>query len=109
VRVADGPGHRPGRQAEHGSALDDRDGKGAAANGPLLGSNVLEDAGDTLRLTQDYTFNSSSTAAGVLLGRSANGRIDWKDARGRTLKEIQEAARPRCEDGKGTACAYSGH
>jgi hypothetical protein len=28
----------------------------------------------------------------VLLGRSANGRLDWKDATGRTLKEIQEAA-----------------
>jgi hypothetical protein len=27
----------------------------------------------------------------VLLGRSANSRIDWKDARRRTLKEIQEA------------------
>jgi hypothetical protein len=43
------------------------------------------------RLAQDYTFNSPSTAAGVLLGRSANGRTEWKDATGRTLKEIQNA------------------
>ena len=42
------------------------------------------------RLAQDYTFNSPSTAAGVLLGRSANGRIEWKDAKGRSLKESQE-------------------
>jgi len=25
----------------------------------------------------------------VVLGRSANGRIEWKDAKGRTLKELQ--------------------
>jgi len=27
----------------------------------------------------------------VVLGRSANGRIEWKAVDGRTLKEIQEA------------------
>jgi hypothetical protein len=58
----------------------------------LLDQGVLVDAGDVYRLSQDYTFNSPSTAAGVLLGRSANGRAEWKDAKGRTLKEIQEAA-----------------
>jgi len=43
------------------------------------------------RFTQDYSFSSPSTAAAVVLGRSANGRIEWKDAQGRTLKELQEA------------------
>jgi len=57
----------------------------------LLAQGVLEDVGTAYRLTQDYTFNSPSTAAGVLLGRSANGRQEWKDSRGRTLKEIQQA------------------
>lgn len=57
----------------------------------LLAQGVLEPAGPVYRLTQDYTFNSPSTAAGVLLGRSANGRTEWKDAKSRTLKEIQEA------------------
>lgn len=57
----------------------------------LLSQGVLEPAGSGYRMTQDYTFNSPSTAAGVLLGRSANGRTEWKDAKGRTLKEIQEA------------------
>lgn len=60
--------------------------------GSLLGKGVLVDDGDTYRLTQDYTFNSPSTAAGVLLGRTANGRIEWKDSKGRSLKEIQEVA-----------------
>ena len=44
-----------------------------------------------LVLTQDYTFASPSMAAGVLLGRTANGRTEWKDAKGRTLKKLQEA------------------
>ena len=57
----------------------------------LLGQGVFVDEGTHYRLTQDYTFNSPSTAASVLLGRSANGRTEWKDAQGRTLKDIQEA------------------
>jgi len=57
----------------------------------LVEKEVLRDVGSSLRLTQDYTFASPSTAAGVLLGRSANGRIEWKDAKGRTLREIQDA------------------
>ena len=39
--------------------------------------------------TQDYTFSSPSTVASVVLGRSANGRLEWKDAQGRALKMLQ--------------------
>jgi len=46
--------------------------------------------GNHYRFTQDYAFSSPSTAAAVVLGRSANGRIEWKDGLGRTLKELQE-------------------
>jgi len=58
----------------------------------LLASGVLVDQGNVFRLAQDYTFTSPSNAAGVLLGRSANGRTEWADASGRTLKAIQDAA-----------------
>lgn len=51
---------------------------------------VLVSRGDHLEFAQDYLFNSPSTAAGVVQGRSANGRIDWKDNSGRTLKAFQE-------------------
>lgn len=64
----------------------------AALRTQLIGSNVLVQSGAFLRLTTDWPFGSPSTAAGVLLGRSANGRIEWKDKSGKTLKEIQEAA-----------------
>jgi hypothetical protein len=39
-----------------------------------------------------YLFASPSLAAGVMLGRPANGRVEWKAADGRTLKDIQDAA-----------------
>jgi hypothetical protein len=43
----------------------------------------------TLRFTKDYEFTSPSTAAAVVLGRSANGWTEWKDAEGRTLDEVR--------------------
>lgn len=58
----------------------------------LVDAGVIAARGDQLVMTQDYVFGSPSTAAGVVLGRSANGRIEWKDKAGRTLKEIQEVA-----------------
>jgi len=56
----------------------------------LIKNGVLAKDGGHYRFTQDYAFSSPSTAAAVVLGRSANGRIEWKDAKGRTLKELQE-------------------
>lgn len=56
----------------------------------LLKNGVLIADGDAYRLSQDYVFTSPSTAAGVLLGSSSNGRDDWKAADGRSLKQLQE-------------------
>lgn len=55
----------------------------------LLGKSVLVSDGDYLRFTQDFRFASPSTAAGVLVGSAANGRLAWKTASGKTLKQIQ--------------------
>lgn len=57
----------------------------------LVKSGVLVPEGKKLRFTQDYTFSSPSQASAVVMGRSSNGRTDWKDASGRTLKSIQES------------------
>ena len=51
---------------------------------------VLRPDSDALVFTQDYRFNSPSTAAGVLVGGAANGRIAWKDENGRMLKALQD-------------------
>ncbi|CUU34820.1 MAG: GIY-YIG nuclease family protein [Armatimonadetes bacterium] len=57
----------------------------------LISQGVLLDKGTHFELTQDYLFNSPSMAAGVLLGRSANGLREWRECDGeRTLKELRK-------------------
>jgi len=57
----------------------------------LLKNGVLIQEANNLRFTQDYTFSSPSYASSVVLGRNSNGRTEWKDANGKTLKQLQEA------------------
>ncbi len=57
----------------------------------LIKSGVLIKDGDKLRFTQDHTFSSPSLASAVVLARPSNGRTDWKDISGKTLKELQMA------------------
>ena len=56
----------------------------------LLKQEVLIKKGNQYIFIQDYTFNSPSTAAGVIQARNSNGRIDWKDKSNKTLKQLQE-------------------
>lgn len=58
----------------------------------LIHKEVLVPIGDSLELAKDFVFGSPSLAAALLLGRSANGRTEWKDESGLTLKEIQDSA-----------------
>ena len=39
----------------------------------------------------DYIFTSPSLAASVVMGRSANGRTEWKTIDNRSIKDIEEA------------------
>jgi hypothetical protein len=57
----------------------------------LLKNGVLIQQDGKYSFTQDYTFSSPSLASSVVLGRPSNGRTDWKDAAGTTLKAIQQA------------------
>lgn len=43
-------------------------------------------------LTEDILFGSSSTAAGFITGTSVNGRNEWKNESGISLKAIEEGA-----------------
>jgi hypothetical protein len=61
----------------------------------LLEQGVIATDGANYVFKQDHGFNSPSTAAGVILGRSANGRVEWKLNNGTTLKEIQAATADR--------------
>jgi hypothetical protein len=58
----------------------------------LVEQGVLATNGQHFIFTQDHVFNSPSTAAGVVLGRSENGRTAWKSKNGSTLKELQTKA-----------------
>lgn len=58
----------------------------------LLRQGVMRVDRASFLFTQDYVFASPSTAAGVILGRNSNGRIEWKDAQGRSLKDLQASA-----------------
>ncbi len=57
----------------------------------LQEQNIVIADGTGFKMAQNYTFRAPSIAAGVLLGRATNGRTDWKDKNGRTLKKIQDA------------------
>lgn len=56
----------------------------------LLDDGVMVAETKGYRFAQDYVFSSPSQAAATVLGRSSNGRTDWKDQQGRTLKKLQE-------------------
>lgn len=57
----------------------------------LCEEGVLVDNGNGLRrFKQDYAFSSPSAAAAMIVGRAANGRIDWKvEGTGQTYGEWQ--------------------
>ena len=57
----------------------------------LKDQGVIVTNGQHYVFTQDRVFNSPSTAAAAILGRTANGRIEWKAQNGTPLKELQAA------------------
>lgn len=54
----------------------------------LLDDNILQQKNGLYVFTEDFVFGSPSAAAGVVLGRSANGWTAWKDKEGKTIDEI---------------------
>ena len=55
----------------------------------LIDEGVLLDKGEYFEFTDDYIFSSPSTAAVMVMGRSANGLTEWKNKEGKTLKEFE--------------------
>ncbi|RYG71112.1 DUF4357 domain-containing protein [Lentibacillus lipolyticus] len=54
----------------------------------LLNKGLLVNREDgALYLVDDYTFSSASTAAALVMGRSANGLTEWKTASGEMLRD----------------------
>jgi hypothetical protein len=59
----------------------------------LINEGVLVAKGDYYEFPDDYIFSSPSTAASIVLGRNANGLVEWKHKGGRTLKEFESNER----------------
>lgn len=64
----------------------------------LIASGKLRVSGTVYEFVEDVLFSSPSTAAAVVMGRSANGRTEWKSASGVTLKKIEEMEVGNAED-----------
>lgn len=56
----------------------------------LIEDKVIKKEQEDMKFTQDYLFSSPSAAAMIVLGRSANGLIEWKTAEGKKLKDIEK-------------------
>lgn len=53
----------------------------------MLAKNIINQ--DFVFVT-DYMFTSPSLAAGIVMGRNANGRTEWKTTTGKSIKDIEE-------------------
>lgn len=60
----------------------------------LAEQGVFTNDGQGLFLSQSYEFNSPSQAAVMLLARTANGLVEWKDASGLSLREHRQRQVP---------------
>lgn len=55
----------------------------------LISEGVIVKENDNLIMKRDYLFCSSSSAAMIIMGRSANGLTEWKMKSGKTLQDFE--------------------
>jgi hypothetical protein len=58
----------------------------------LLKSGVVQEQGDNIIFAKDHLFKKPSPAAVALMGRTANGWLEWKSAEGKTLDALKRQA-----------------
>jgi hypothetical protein len=56
----------------------------------LIENKIIVKVEDKLIFKSDYLFSSPSAAAMVIMGRSANGLLEWKDSFGKVLRDIEK-------------------
>jgi hypothetical protein len=57
----------------------------------LIEASVMEERGENVVFLKDHLFGSPSAAACALLGRTANGWLEWKRSDGATLHALKRA------------------
>jgi len=55
----------------------------------LIDNGTIVKVGEKLKFINDYLFSSPSAAAMVIMGRSANGLMEWKNTSGQILRDIE--------------------
>ena len=55
----------------------------------LIDDGILKNKDEYLEFVEDNIFSSPSTAAAIVMGRAANGLIEWKKKDGTTLKDFE--------------------
>jgi len=55
----------------------------------LIEQGILKRENNVYVFTSNYIFSSPSASSAVVLGRSANGWLEWKYQDGRTLDEVK--------------------
>ena len=55
----------------------------------LVSEGIMAAVSSMLEFTRDHLFASPSSAACILMGRPANGWIEWKAANGKTMDEVK--------------------
>jgi hypothetical protein len=55
----------------------------------LIKQGVIKNREDKLIFKDDYLFSSPSSAAAIVMGRSANGLTEWKLKDGKILKAVE--------------------
>ncbi|HEX4121963.1 MAG TPA: DUF4357 domain-containing protein [Verrucomicrobiae bacterium] len=74
-----------GRKEDPPSAEDQSAGQ---AEITLLAAGIVCEDGDSVVFQEDHLFRSPSIAASALLGRTANGWVEWKNKDGTTLDTV---------------------
>lgn len=55
----------------------------------LIDKGIMALSGDVYEFKEDYIFSSPSSAAVIIMGRNANGPLEWKLPTGQTLREFE--------------------
>jgi len=55
----------------------------------LIDKDIFKQEGTVYKFTSNYMFTAPSGAAGVVLGRTANGWVEWKYQAGNILDEVK--------------------
>lgn len=75
-----------GRRANVASIAGTADERGRRK---LVDTGVMREVDETVVFEKDHLFSSPSTAAVALMGRTANGWIEWKNKDGKTLDAVK--------------------